>query len=355
MFDIKEELEKMQGKLVRREKKDFTIGKSNPTPWQTLKEQAYLALKSGFLPSSIKTPEQAVIIALKGRELGIPVMQAMSQINVINGKPSLSAELIMGLIYKGCPTAEITILSRTSTECKIEARRKSTDKYFTFEFTFDDAKKMGLTGKDNWIKQPKTMLHWRVVSMMGREMFPDCVMGASYVPEELADNVDIEYEDGSIETTAVVTNPTPTYEIPKILQTGVSAEEKKPSGEVKAQADNKVHQNRTSVPLTETQKKTYAITLYKLASTLGFDEECWKPYIYGKYKVEHTKDLTEIQFQTEIQRLRACMTAKDGDVLAKEKLQALEFEVSIYDPKRKEPAEEAEENVSKSKEQGKLI
>lgn len=42
------------------------------TEWKMLKEQATMAVKSGFLPRAVDTPEKAIVIALKGRELGIP-------------------------------------------------------------------------------------------------------------------------------------------------------------------------------------------------------------------------------------------------------------------------------------------
>jgi hypothetical protein len=71
--------------------------------FRTMKELGAMAIKSGFLPTSINTPEKAVIIILKGRELGIPPMQAFSSIAVVNGKPTMSAELMLSLIYRCVP------------------------------------------------------------------------------------------------------------------------------------------------------------------------------------------------------------------------------------------------------------
>ena len=40
---------------------------------------------TGFLPDSIRSPEQAFAIALKGRELGIPPMMAFAGLYIIKG------------------------------------------------------------------------------------------------------------------------------------------------------------------------------------------------------------------------------------------------------------------------------
>ena len=343
--NIQKEAGKFQKNLVKKEEKIF-LSKDEMNPWAVLKEQAYLALKSGFLPQSIKTPEQAVIIALKGRELGIPTMQALSQINVIQGKPSLSAELILALIYRGCPTAEINTISRNEHECSIEARRKPADKFFKFQFTLDDAKKMLLDGKDNWRKQPKTMLHWRVVSMMGREMFPDCLMGASYTPDELQDGGEVQVEelpDGTIETTATVTAPAPIPATPEKTQTKANQEEKKPLTGAVPPKDASSPQ-RSSPPsatapapspakkLTEVQAKNYAQSVVKLGAVNGIDDNLFREYIHQKYSVASTKDLTEKQFLDLINKLRSFLPAKDGNREVIAQLEAFKFEVSLARP-----------------------
>jgi hypothetical protein len=162
--------------------------------WQNMKEQASLIVRSGFLPAAIKTPEQAIAIAMKGHEIGMPMMWSFSHINIIQGKPTIGPEGMLALIYKNCPGAEVVYLKSDRAECSIKARRPSGE-WNTFSFTFDDAKALGLTGKDNWIKQPATMLTWRCVAKMARALFPDAIAGISYTPEELGAEVN---EDGEV-------------------------------------------------------------------------------------------------------------------------------------------------------------
>lgn len=60
----------------------------------TMLGEAAAWVKSGLLPASIKTPEQAVVIALKGKELSLAPMASFEMIDVIMGKPALKPELL---------------------------------------------------------------------------------------------------------------------------------------------------------------------------------------------------------------------------------------------------------------------
>ena len=68
--------------------------------WTTMLDMASMLVKTGFLPAAIKTPEQATAIILKGIELSVPPMYALSNIVVINGKPTCGAELMLALVHR---------------------------------------------------------------------------------------------------------------------------------------------------------------------------------------------------------------------------------------------------------------
>lgn len=162
--------------------------------WAILKEQASMVVKTGFLPAAIKTPEQAIAIALKGRELGIPPMQAFAHIHIIQGKPTISAELMLSLIFRNCPGAVVNYVQTTSDSCVIEAKRPN-GSAARFSFTMDDARRADLLGKGNWKSYPGAMLRARAIAIMARALFPDAIMGCSYIPEELGADVN---EDGEV-------------------------------------------------------------------------------------------------------------------------------------------------------------
>lgn len=157
--------------------------------WETIKEIAAEAFNSGLLPQAIKTPQMAAIIALKGRELGLPPMQALSGLYVVNGKVAMASELMMALIRGRCSSAKIKVVERTAKCCKIAASRNGGEPE-VFEFNEADAKRADLIKPGGpWTKYPANMMYNRCVSNLARQMFPDIIAGASYTPEELGGDV----------------------------------------------------------------------------------------------------------------------------------------------------------------------
>ena len=150
-------------------------------------ELAKTLLGSGFLPRSIRTPAQAVAIILKGREVGIPEMEALQSIHVIEGKPTLSAELMLALCKRRVGmTAHV--MESTDLRCQIKFSRPDNEPHIE-TFTMDDAVKLGFAKKDNYGKQAATMLRWRCVSKGCRFYAPDALSGISYTPDELGATV----------------------------------------------------------------------------------------------------------------------------------------------------------------------
>lgn len=156
-----------------------------------MKEIASSAIKSGLLPSSIKSPEAALIIALKGFELGLPPMASLGHIHVVNGKPGCSAEIMLAEIRSKHPNCVINIIQSDAKACIIEAARKKEDKLSRFEFTIDEARQAGLLSKDVWKNYPSDMLWARCVTRMKRRLFTEILSGISHTPEELEDIKDV--------------------------------------------------------------------------------------------------------------------------------------------------------------------
>lgn len=153
-----------------------------------MKEQSLMLLKSGFLPPSIKTPEQAIAIILTGRELGIGTMQALNNITVIQGKPTVSPQLMLALIQRSGQLENIVIQNKFAPDGTINhvactMKRKGMHEH-TEIFGAAEANKMGLLGKDNYKKQAGTMFKWRAVAACARVTFPDVILGF-YTPDEM--------------------------------------------------------------------------------------------------------------------------------------------------------------------------
>jgi len=163
---------------------------SADSDWDTICQQAGVLVKTGFLPQSIKTPEQAMAIILTGRELGIGTMAALNSINVIQGKPTVSPQLMLALMNRTGQVEDIRI--ETGAEgASVTIKRKARSAY-TAKFGPTEARAMGLEGKDNYKKQPATMYKWRAIADAARVTFPDVILGL-YTPDEMGAVVN---EDG---------------------------------------------------------------------------------------------------------------------------------------------------------------
>lgn len=146
---------------------------------------------SGFLPAAIKTEAHFMAIVMKGSEVGMQPMQSIAQINVIQGKPCISAEGMLSLVFKNVPSASIVYKELSNSVCIIHAKRDKESDYSIFSFSIKDAELAQLTGKDTWKKYPRAMIKARCISEMCRSLFPDAIAGISYTPEELDQDIQI--------------------------------------------------------------------------------------------------------------------------------------------------------------------
>lgn len=174
--------------------------------WNIMRDQANVLVKSGFLPTAINTPEKALAIMQKGKELGIPPMEALSSINVIQGKPSVSPQLMLALARR---TGELIDLKMDANDkgATVTVTRKGQSPYTT-SFGVKEATEMGLINKDNYKKQPAVMYQWRAVAQNLRVTFPDAISGL-YLVEEMT---------GGDETVSVK----PAIQMPKPIEAEVA-------------------------------------------------------------------------------------------------------------------------------------
>jgi hypothetical protein len=155
-----------------------------------VKAETWIA--SGLLPSSIKKPEQAVVIALKGKELGLETMASFELIDVIMGKPALKPKGMASLIRKGgVRTKTIKDFEPILDEKGAKVDYITTIRFYRdgieedVSYTYRDAERLGLTNKDNWKKQPAVMQYWRCYSKGANRVAPDLINGL-YTTEELS-------------------------------------------------------------------------------------------------------------------------------------------------------------------------
>lgn len=147
---------------------------------------AKLLVESKLLPRGVATPQAAFAIIATGRELGMTAMQSLRSIHVIEGKPTLSADLIAALCKSRCDVCSYFMLvESTTTSATYETQRVGDPKPTTMSFTMEDATRAGLQGKDNWRKYPAAMLRARCITALARAVYPDLAMGI-YDEDELS-------------------------------------------------------------------------------------------------------------------------------------------------------------------------
>ena len=171
------------------------------TEYAIMRSQAESLVKTGFLPQAIKTPEQALAIMLTGRELGIPAMAALNTINVIQGKPAVSPQLMLALIERSGQLENIEIETDPDGRWVSVIMKRRGRSAHNEVFGENEARAMGLLAKDNYKKQPTVMYKWRAVAAAARTVFPDVILGL-YTPDEMGAEVSVS-EDGEMTVEAI--------------------------------------------------------------------------------------------------------------------------------------------------------
>lgn len=147
---------------------------------------AEILSKSKLVPKDFEGNQGNILVAIQwGAELGLQPMQAMQNIAVINGRPSLWGDSVIALV-KASPLCEYVVedVSDTTATCRVKRRGEPEQ---VRHFTVDDAKKAGLYGKQGpWTQYPKRMMQMRARSWALRDVFPDVLRGMP-VAEELLD------------------------------------------------------------------------------------------------------------------------------------------------------------------------
>lgn len=170
--------------------------------WNSWRKMATEMLKSNFLPPIYKTPEQVMVVLLKGRELNIPPMEALGGLYPLNGRVGMEGKLMLSLVRRSGLLESIEINhDETVKECTVIVKRKG-ENPFTSKFSMLDAQRAGLGNKDNWKNYPRDMLQWRAIARNLRITFPDIISGV-YLPEEIqsgnaeAEEIGVEVEEDS--------------------------------------------------------------------------------------------------------------------------------------------------------------
>lgn len=158
----------------------------------TLNDQmryAQAIAQAGILPQAYKGHPADVLVAIGlGQSMGLTPAQSLYRINVIQGKPTASGELIASAVRRAGHKLRKIHEDPQAQSVTVEIVRAD-DPDYPFRVTRDRAwaTQMGLAGKDNYKRQPMTMLYWRAVTACAREACPEALYGIAYTPDEMRD------------------------------------------------------------------------------------------------------------------------------------------------------------------------
>lgn len=154
-----------------------------PQNWEQAFRVAEVLSKSGILPKGVDTPQKAIAIIMRGREIGLTSMQALTTIYVVEGRTQMSADLMVGLILTSgkCEYFDPVVIS--SEVVTYVTKRRGSSREVEMSWTIADAERAGLLTKDVWKKYPMSMLTARCKSALGHAVYPELVAGI-YTPEE---------------------------------------------------------------------------------------------------------------------------------------------------------------------------
>ncbi|HEU4731725.1 MAG TPA: 5'-3' exonuclease H3TH domain-containing protein [Kofleriaceae bacterium] len=150
--------------------------------------------------SNMPNADAVFTVILMGRTLGIDALTMLRNVHVIEGKVTLAAPLIVGLVLRSGKADYFKCTTTTNEKAVYKTHRKGDpDPDPTIlEYTIDDAKRQQLLmpiepnkKPGNWHKIPKTMLRHRCSTELARAVYPDVVAGL-YSPDEFGVDVRVE-------------------------------------------------------------------------------------------------------------------------------------------------------------------
>lgn len=149
-------------------------------------ELAKLIAESDLAPKDYKGKPGNVLIAVQcGSEIGLKPMQAIQNIAIINGRPSVWGDAMIALVQNH-PLCEYIREYQKDGVAYCTVKRRGEDEY-TAKFSRDDAKLAGLIGKPGpWSQYPERMLQMRARGFALRDKFSDVLKGIA-MREEVED------------------------------------------------------------------------------------------------------------------------------------------------------------------------
>lgn len=184
-------------------KQSFSLTPSN---LQEAMQFSEMIANSSLVPSAYKGKPGDVLVAIQmGMEVGLQPMQALQGIAVINGKPAMYGDALIGVVRSSpvCESIQESFddASQVAT-CRVKRRGEDWQER---SFSRQDAELARLWGKQGpWSQYPKRMMQMRARAWALRDVFPDALQGMA-VAEEVRDMTPEKEINPHIEPSAAMT------------------------------------------------------------------------------------------------------------------------------------------------------
>lgn len=166
--------------------------------------------KSDIVPSSYKGKPENILVAIgMGQEVGLNPFQALQSVAVINGRPSLWGDAVIGIVQQSGVSEYIEELYDAKTQtATCRTKRKNDPIEVVRSFSMVDAKTAGLLSKDNWKNYPVRMLQMRARSWALRDKYADLLKGIR-IREEEEDYINAEAVEETPTRRSEISSPAP--------------------------------------------------------------------------------------------------------------------------------------------------
>jgi len=170
--------------------------------------------KSNLVPQSFKGKKEDIFVAIEfGQMVGLNPMQALTNISVINGRPSIWGDAALALVKASGKMEYIKEYFKDEETAVCETKRKDEPVAVVREFSIKDAEKAGLLNKSTWKQYPKRMLQMRARAWALRDAYPDVLSGIQ-IAEEMQDaEILEETEKSEIKAASLPKKEEPLYKV----------------------------------------------------------------------------------------------------------------------------------------------
>lgn len=158
--------------------------------WDASKAVVDSTLFSGF-----GRPSQVMLVLMAGAELGLGTMATLRSFHIVENRPCLSAQGMMGLCLARRDVCKLFMVARdecSDTKAVVYVQRPEWEKPQRYEWTIEMAKGI-MQGRDgvkkNWKNHPRQMLINRAIAEAARFTWPE-ILANVYSDDEMRDASD---------------------------------------------------------------------------------------------------------------------------------------------------------------------